>query len=307
MKRRRTGAIALGLIAVITGCKPTVQGGGGGETSPEEACAKVANALCAREFAVCPTDVESAPSALACAQRETEVCVESLDLPGAVFDVDAELRCAAAIPTFDCGELWSPTPACPLRRGTHPPGEACVEGLQCTTGVCSGFVSECGKCMSIASEGQPCDNSYYADAGGTVCDKDLFCAGSPLRCMKLGVPGAACSADEPCGAFLVCEHGACGPAGEGAPCDPSASACDPEENLVCDLDSKTCKKDHVTKPVGCFKDGCPPDEYCDGTSPKPVCRKETPEGGNCDGNHFICVWPSWCDQGRCSSAPIACE
>jgi hypothetical protein len=101
--------------------------------------------------------------------------------------------------------------------------------------------------------------------------------------------------------------GACGTLGAGEPCDPNASACDEDENLVCDLMSKTCTKAVDPQPTGCPTTPCPPDEYCEETSGGAVCRKEVPVGGACDGAHFLCVSPGWCNAGRCTTEPITCE
>lgn len=225
----------------------TVACGAGGEpdaptdapyaaTAETLACARFAQAKCARALACDPTyDSYAVRPSVACESSEAGRCLERV-APGSGLTVEALDACTAALPTAACGRLSPVTlpEACAPVRGQLPEGSACRFKSQCASGVCLAEVLKCGVCVEGAGEGTPCDPVKSACAEGLVCDlvknvcKPIIRVGQPCEeieslrcesgvcrdgtCREPLVTGEACDEKKSLCAFgHRCEKGVCQP------------------------------------------------------------------------------------------------
>lgn len=187
----------------------------------EEACARMAGALCGRidGCAKLLMDVWYQDAA-ECASVLSNACVESLNLPDQIKTAAWTDECAAALDGWSCENVLTRNtpPACVPPPGPRPDGAPCGEDGQCASGYCqSGLDESCGRCVGKSAESGACSKDDDCQPG-LACNPQMVCA-------PYGGVDAACDAARPCQPWLSCtgtglNESACKPAaGAGEPCD----------------------------------------------------------------------------------------
>ena len=158
-----------------------------------------------------------------------------------IADIDA---CTATVASASC-TADATYPACTGglallfpkgdKKGSSPPGAACIAGLQCDSGHCDAFGGLCGKCQRGRSVGETCSNP------GDVCESSTCLQGG-----KCGSPGTGAGTKcfqyggtSDCGPGLACAtiegfegEGFCAPRGQSGDVCKATFQC--EDGLFCD-------------------------------------------------------------------------
>ena len=219
-------------------------------TSPAQACADVANAVCAKINSCAPAAISGLYGDTAtCATRTESTCTASLavkntgDEPGNVED------CSKAYAALSCENALdnSPPKECAHKPGQLADGTVCGTAGQCKSGVCQFDTTGCGKCIEPVAANGNCNTT-------SDCQSGLVCAISATTqtsitsvCIAPAASGATCSTAVPivpCQAGLVCNKGKCAqPLAAGSACDPSVqpTLCDQPNGYFCTPRGTRCQ------------------------------------------------------------------
>lgn len=297
----------------------TLAGGCGGGSSPtlEDACARYAAQLCGQLQACMPGFmwIYGYADASDCVSRTEQTCHISAALPHSGFTPAVIGACASAVASQDCSAALAPSaaPACVARGGSLSVGATCVDGWQCSTGLCAGLQSGCGTCTAPLQRGDACDTNQPLCANGLVCAStapgsgsftcqppagadgsctdsgmcqlDMFCAADTNRCTRLPKLNEACDPT----LMVLCD-----PSGSGALCDSTSSTCVAAPTVVHHGDD--CSAQNVTCGGNCLAQS-------DG---RQLCEPFAQNGETCGATQGIfCDWGLACQQGQCSTCEVS--
>jgi hypothetical protein len=239
-----------------------------------------------------------------CAHRMAIDCARRIFSASTGIGADDGGACLAALEPSDCGAFirafveGAEPDAC--AHGAVATGDACGDGLQCQTGMCTYDATGCGVCAAAASGTRLCKMQ-------TDCAPWEYC---DQICLALGEAGATCTGTSQCHADLACVSGKCGPrVGLGGSCakddaDPCANGPEP---LVCDTTTSKC----VLQQFGKNGDACGPLVWCDypmicyGVGSTFTCGDLPDDGAACSSD--VCRSPARCWKGTCQIIdPAAC-
>jgi hypothetical protein len=255
----------------------------------ENACRASAQALCARAVACSPLYIGFFFETVAdCEALVTETCTSAYEGPGTS---DAPKDCVAEARAAPCelaanvvGSLSLSTAAlellrlCPTTSGRFHDHAACLRDGDCGSGACGELIrgGTCTGCIPQRHAGESCETNPNA----ARCEGTSRCVAG--RCAALLGGGAECSVSSLCTSGTCAEGHCLTPLGEGAMCDPAASACDISHALICASSDRRC---HPVSIVG-------PGEACDplpGHVPDTVLR--------------LCDARAECVEGKCTPRP----
>jgi hypothetical protein len=307
----------LGLVALAaTGCGGVTaaapDGGGGDAAAPttDEACNRVAKAMCDAVGGCAQTALEVLYGDKAtCIARATLSCTTDQAVEGISRTAGDLVMCAQQIGTAACGDLLAGKfpDVCAVKPGTTVSGMPCGSNWQCESTYCRKTDAKCGVCGPRAAVGADCT----VDGG---CQKGLVCANK--KCVAPGGPGADCNRpNQPCRSDLYCTApsgaGKCAAkVGAGGPCaDNPDDACDFAKGVVCNPISHVCETISVAKggqacglgmKTICVGFIAP----CSNILTGGICASPAEDGATCGGN-AVCVPPAECVGGVCRlpSAP----
>jgi hypothetical protein len=283
-----------------------------GDPSLEEACDKLANALCQKWDSCSNAFLKVTYGDMAtCVDRVKLSCEPALDAPGTAVTTSQISDCASALAARSCEETFGPAPpdSCRPRAGSLADGVACADDAQCQSTYCKKQGKTCGVCAKRVAAGEACTTD-------DDCEWELACGGQV--CVKYVNVGESCDKDHPCRPPAECNSGGtCAkPGGAGESCDPKDQDCDLYQGLYCDA-SKTCKQLGISDKGGScgLVDGtftaCSRSGKCKGGTliVKGTCMAAAPDGGNCDlvaGPN--CLPPARCVDKVCKiDNPAACK
>jgi hypothetical protein len=198
----------------------------------DQACAAIAQALCARLADCAPFELSllygtaancNVRVALGCSKDQSEP--DSTRTPGEVVD------CANALPAVACADLINnnfPT-ACQNPPGNRADGTGCGSSLQCMSTHCEKSGTACGTCAVRQATGGTCT----VDEG---CQVGLVCANA--KCIAPRAVGGQCDDSHPCKASLYCSASTAMCAqhatGAGMACATDKNVCDVAHGFGCD-------------------------------------------------------------------------
>ena len=289
----------------------TAGAGDGGFESVEQFCVWSAGHYCAQLEACAP------PIAMTfyfgdgarCRALVAQSC-RAFSANPAVASFEKRHACYAAIYAQSCDDWYDrshvPEACLPPASGTKAAGAGCAYDAECSSGVCVTTEYPCGHCTAEGASqlGGPC-------GGATQCALGLQCSSQGV-CTGYGAEGAACEYPyEACAGKLRCVGGRCSaPLPLGADCAALAGgedACDAASYEACDLpDTGKCVKIsivNVNEP--CNGISYCSNAYCDWHSNPFVwtCKPYLAEGESCAlvGDAIDpCLWPSYCQNGKCT-------
>jgi len=233
----------LSLLRGLGGAAPIVMAaatavGACSSTSPEQACADVSTAVCAKIEACAPAAISALYGDTAtCAQRTEATCNTAIALKNNGDQAGNVEDCAKAYAGASCeGALGnSPPKECAHKPGPLTDGTTCGAAGQCASGVCQFDSTGCGKCIQPVGAGSNCNAT-------SDCQSGLVCAASSdtaAVCIAPAASGGTCSTKlpiVPCQAGLVCDNGKCAaPLAANSACDPSVlpTLCDQANGYFC--------------------------------------------------------------------------
>jgi hypothetical protein len=267
----RMTAIALGMSATLAAALPSCSNGGGGSGGGDP-CSQYYDALVAyQQRCGAASSSEDPAQAVAIRSRFMTFCANITAAPGAGAVAQNLSACASKAATLSCSDSAD----CDTDTGgTQPDGAACTGGFQCSSGACDAENEQCGHCVAVTPNGQPCDASSRCakdavcnfDSGGTkgtcqpyikgkagescqasgsnyvACDTNLSCVqstdGKSATCQPRAGQGAACKSTGDCQRNLVCNKSVCDTgATAGADCGNGASCA---RSLVCTSTDHKC-------------------------------------------------------------------
>jgi hypothetical protein len=244
------------------------------------------------------------------ARAAVATCIGVATAPGSLLTVGDVEACTQAL-AAPCAPLLYPSCAgygqnllYPNhdKRGSGPPGAACVAHLQCASGYCSGLES-CGQCQVPRDVGQPCTDPLDVCTGlaqctagtcqlpgkpegaacidyGSECQSTLYCnatGGLNGVCTALPGAGAPCAKGS-CAGDLACPAGVCVERlPDGASCDAAHPCQDVCAGGVC----RTRRV--VGQNESCAFDTCAPGLACSADPANRVCITQvvSPKGSAC--------------------------
>jgi hypothetical protein len=290
--------------SLVAGC-----GGGGGEPTVGDACAKYAANDCAL-FETCAPGLNwifGATNMADCVSVNVTACQAAAASAHSGFTPSVIDACANAIAAADCGGVLGSSPAaCQPRGGTLAVGAICLNDWQCSTGRCSGNPLVCGVCAVSLPEGAACNPSDDQCAPNLVCANSAINPGYPV-CQRFAQIGDVCGV---CPLGSICgpdQHCAVAPR-LGESCDPSVYLiCDPHSPAICDGTTATCVAAPMVVQPG---DSCDGNTSCAGncvTQPdgSQLCQPYVEIGQACDPVHAFCGIGLACDQGVCGTCDTA--
>lgn len=191
--------------------------GGGVETSnvppappstPEQACAAFADALCKASAQKCSAAVSTlmTESPSVCLARYTRSCLLQLTAPDVNMTVASVGACTASLSTLSCEQLFFDLPATCIGNGKRADGASCVTSSQCQSSSCI-FESDddtCGTCKPRAKQGETCGPTTWCE-DGLQCNWVANAASGTGKCFPLAAnTGAPCSHEWDCPAWESC-------------------------------------------------------------------------------------------------------
>jgi hypothetical protein len=297
---------AISSLGLALGCSSGSSG-----PSAEDACAKFAEAQCAKLQSCSNAVVADGVTILrnydslnqgaySCLTRVKNDCTSRLKAPGNGNNPTLTEQCAAAYATLSCQDFFDNVPAAGCApAGPRANGQSCVVAGQCTSAYCSGNkTAVCGICDDPPAAGSSC-----VDTG---CAHDQICNSSSQVCQDNIGAGVACDGADAsqinCASGLTCSGTVgsktcvAGGATEGAACGGTGPGCLRFQGLACEglAGSKVCTKVNLVgdgQPCGTLADGtradCLAGECYTATGLAPAtdlgtCKKQVADGSLCD-------------------------
>jgi len=289
---------------------------------PDQACGDLGVANCAK-LDQCVFNGSSVRygGASTCQARQKAACLARLTAAGTGNNPTLVEECVSQVPTGSCNDFdLGNIPECAARVGSGANGAPCAFAGQCASSVCAIAVgTTCGTCAPPSQAGDSC--------AAVSCSHGFVCVAATQQCQPIGVAGADCDANHPCGAGLSCvtpasaSTGTCVAAGTnvGAVCDPkhvTASGCYGSAGLYCNGTTKTCTPiSYVTAaaPCGSVNQGvaaCTNGTTCfgaQGTTPG-ICLADVADGQVCDTQSGpACIPPAVCVTGSATATAGTCR
>ncbi len=302
--------LVLALVPLAIGCSP----------SPEEACDKVAPALCSKLSECSPFTFNQAYADVAsCVARAKLVCAQSFSATGTSASTSRTVDCATALMALTCEDVYaSKTPeSCKAMPGQIANGSACTDNAQCQSTWCARANNmTCGACGPRPVAGTNCANQECAD--GLRCVNDV--------CVTTGMAGAQCDGSHPCRAGYACKGATPGGMGTcalglaaGAMCEsllgPNNAGCDTAKGLYCHPTTRVCtavtyaKTGEACNIVGNGFAVCASSGTCKTQGGTSVCLAAAADGAPCDEMAGPkCTPPARCVSGACKiEDPATCK
>ncbi|HVU49385.1 MAG TPA: hypothetical protein VHL80_01800 [Polyangia bacterium] len=296
------------------GCGGVTAAADGGNDAPavttEEACNKVAKALCDALNGCAPFYVsEQYGDEPTCITRAALSCMTDQSTGGITRTPADLVACAQAATGIDCTDALAGNypAACDPKPGTIINGMACGSNLQCQSTYCN-KTGMCGVCGPRQDAGKACTTN-------DGCLKGLVCASSV--CVKPAGPSEACNLPgQPCRTDLACSSstapGTCvAKVGVGGACADNGDLCDFTKGSICNTlaTPKVCIAINVAKPGDscslASKTGCVGGiDPCSSILLGGVCANPAEDGAAC-GDNAVCIPPATCVDKVCRlpSAP----
>lgn len=292
-------------LALALGC------GGTSGPSANDACAKLAQAQCAKLQSCSSAIILGGVSILrnydsadqgdySCLTREMNACTNRLAAPGNGNNPTLTEQCAAAYATLTCQDFFDNVPALSCApTGPRDNGQPCAVPGQCKSAYCSGTkTAVCGTCADPPTTGSSC--AISACAHNQVCNPytevcmdnigaDMACDGANKDLVNCdsGLTCAGAAGSKTCIPGLTALQD---------PCGGTQPLCSRFQGLSCEgpVGSKTCAAIALVgdgQPCGTLADGtradCLAGECYTATGLAQVtelgtCKKQAADGSPCD-------------------------
>lgn len=300
-----TTAAMAAVAAVGTGA---CSSSGSNNVSPTQACSDLATALCNREQACAPFDVQLVYGSVStCITRAQINCPDAISATGSGTTAADIESCAQAVTSTSCSDLESNNaPSACIFAGTLTAGSVCGSDEQCVgpNGYCKVAAgATCGACAAKAAAGGTC-------AGNDDCQAGLVCPSGGGSCVAPGAAGATCSSAHPCTSPLVCVSTTCTqPAEAGQACQESADGqnCDVTQGVVCNTSTMVCSTIGTAAagaPCGLINGGytlCSGGATCNLSGTMGTCGSVAADGAACGGTSGAsCLPPAVCVNDTCT-------
>lgn len=238
-----------------------------------------------------------------CAARVVIRVRDELLAPDVQLTDDMLGTCATSLGAASCDDLVSPVKGCTF-VGSRPDGAACGSYAQCTSGTCkkTSTSARCGVCATLPGEGASCADGRCApgllcvggscvrlaregeSCTGVWCMPSLACALPGSKCVRAGLPGAACALGNYCSTPL------------GSVCNLALGTC--SELATASVGGECGYDDPVTQITACVR------AHCMTSGPGSTCEAYKEDGAACVDDRqcqppFACVNAST-SNGKCA-------